>query len=150
AHATGGAGIIGTVPLTLDAGALTGSAVLQTNAITAGTARRIVAVYSGDNGYATRAAIVGETVNKVASTLAPVSSSQNPQVFGGPVTFTTPVTGVAGAAAPTGNVTFTDAGTSIGTAAIGAGGVATLTTSALGVGSHNITVTYAGDSNYNA
>ncbi len=54
--------------------------------------------------------------------------------------------------APTGTVTFTSAGTAIGTAAVGANGVAVLTTAAAGLplGVVQITATYDGDASFAA
>ena len=53
----------------------------------------------------------------------------------------------ASGTAPTGTVDFTDNGTSLGTATI-TSGVATLTVPSLAAGSHPITATYGGDTNY--
>jgi hypothetical protein len=67
-------------------------------------------------------------------------------VFGQSVTFTATVTGSSGT--PTGTVTFKNGSISLGTAALNGSGVATLTTSALAVGSgYSITAEYGGDSN---
>ena len=49
----------------------------------------------------------------------------------------------------TGSVTFKDGSTTVGEAIV-SGGLATLTTSTLAVGSHSLTATYNGDSNYGA
>ena len=48
----------------------------------------------------------------------------------------------------TGNVSFYDGATLLGSIAVGANKTAALTTSALAAGSHNITATYAGDTNF--
>ena len=47
-----------------------------------------------------------------------------------------------------GVVTFTDGSSTLGTASLNASGVATLTTSSLGVGSHSVAASYAGSGNY--
>jgi hypothetical protein len=60
------------------------------------------------------------------------------------LTLTATVTGIA----PTGNVTFRNGTTTLGTSAI-ANGTATLTTSFATVGSYSVTASYAGDSNNN-
>jgi hypothetical protein len=74
-----------------------------------------------------------------------VVSSQNPSTYGTPVTFTATVTSAATSPA-TGTVTFLDNGVSIGTGTLsGSPGTATLLISTLAVGTHPITVTYAGD-----
>jgi len=84
---------------------------------------------------------------------SPATSSQNPSAVGQSVTFTAGVSAVApGAAIPTGTVTFLDGAGSIGTGTLGplSGGLATLTTSALTAGTHNITAQYGGDSSFNS
>ncbi len=75
-----------------------------------------------------------------------VTSSNNPSAGTTPVTFTANVAGNCNV--PTGTVTFFDGGTPLGTQTLSAGASASLTTSALIVGSHNITVSYAGDANF--
>ena len=85
---------------------------------------------------------------QAAATIA-VVSSQNPSTYGTPVTFTATITSAATSPA-TGTVTFLDNGVSIGTGTLsGSPGTATLLISTLAVGTHPITVTYAGDS-YNS
>ena len=81
-------------------------------------------------------------------TTTTVASSSNPSGFGQSVTFTATVTPqVTGT--PTGTVTFSDGSQQIGQSTVSSG-VATLTTSALAIGSHSITASYSGDSNYGA
>jgi PKD repeat protein len=64
------------------------------------------------------------------------------------VTFTATVSAVApGSGTPTGSVTFFDNGTSLGTGVL-SGGVATLSTASLSVGTHPITATYTGSVNF--
>ena len=88
----------------------------------------------------TQAGLVGTTTSMI--------SSVNPSVSGQSVTFTAKVTPASGTTVPTGTVTFFDGTTSLGTGTLNASGVATLGTSALGVGSHSITANYGGDSNF--
>ena len=83
------------------------------------------------------------TIGKTAATVT-VVSSVNPSAYGANVTFTATLPATA-----TGSVTFLDNGVSIGTGAISAG-TATLSSSTLGVGTHPITVSYAGDGNFTA
>ena len=82
----------------------------------------------------------------VAATL---TSSSNPSTVGQPVAFKTTVAptlrGVIGT--PTGTVMFKDGSTVLATVNL-ASGTATFTTSTLAKGSHNITATYSGDSNF--
>ena len=78
-----------------------------------------------------------------------LASSANPAIVSQSVTFTATlaakVRGVT--AVPTGNVTFMDGSTAIGTAPL-SGGLARLTTGTLAIGTHTITAQYAGDSNF--
>jgi hypothetical protein len=78
-----------------------------------------------------------------------LTSSANPSSPGAAVTLTatvaSPVKGVT--AVPTGQVTFSNGGTALGTAAVNSG-VATLKTKPLPGGTYNITAQYSGDSNF--
>ena len=83
------------------------------------------------------------------ATTTTVSSSPNPSNFNSSVTITAHVSALIGG--PTsGNVTFKDGLTTLGTTAVGAGGNATLVTSALSVGIHSLTAQYAGTTGYSA
>jgi hypothetical protein len=86
---------------------------------------------------------VSLTVNKATPTLV-VTTSGTPSGFGNAVTFTAMVS-----TGPTGAVTFSDGGNSIGSGTL-SGNVATFTTSSLTFGAHTITATWPGNSNYNA
>jgi large repetitive protein len=79
-----------------------------------------------------------------------VTSSKNPSNFGDAVTFTATVSGSAGGTSPTGTVTFTDlsTGQTLGTATLNISQQATVTTSSLSTGSHNIQASYDGDGNF--
>jgi hypothetical protein len=71
-----------------------------------------------------------------------MATSATPTNYGASVTFTaTPPAGTAG------TITFYDGATQIGTGSI-AGGVATLTTATLSVGSHSITASWPGNVDY--
>ena len=88
----------------------------------------------------------GQTVNP-APTSTTVASSVNPSIVGQLVTFTATVANTAGAgistATPTGSVQFMDGPSLLGTPQTVSGlGTATLTTSALTVGTHPITAVY--------
>jgi hypothetical protein len=78
-----------------------------------------------------------------------VTSSANPSIPGQPVPFTATVTPPTGNPTPTGSVDFVDTttNTDLGTATL-SGGVATLTTSALGLGAHVIQANYGGDGTF--
>jgi ice-binding like protein/Big-like domain-containing protein len=92
-----------------------------------------------DTNTITRAACTTPTTTTTTVT----SLSANPSTMGQPVTFTATVTAANGST-PTGSVEFFDNGVALGTVAVDSSGHATLTTSALGVGSHNITAVYLG------
>jgi hypothetical protein len=88
------------------------------------------------------------TVNKANTTTA-IASSNNPSLFGVPLTFTATVTATPpGGSIPTGLVNFKDNSTPIVPAVTLVNGQATWTTSSLALGSHTIGANYAGDSNY--
>jgi hypothetical protein len=72
-----------------------------------------------------------------------LASSANPAPLGQPVTLTATVTAPSGT--PTGVVAFYDGTTLLGTAAVNANGVASLTISTLAAGDHSITAFYEGD-----
>lgn len=114
-------------------------------------AHAITAVYSGDTNYGNvTSTTVSQVINIVSATMT-ISGNPNPSIYGGTVVMTITVTGVNGVI-PTGTVTLTDAltGTQLGTGPIplDATGKAPYSTSALSAGSHPITATYSGDSNY--
>jgi hypothetical protein len=81
------------------------------------------------------------------ATTTVVTSNVNPAGAGATVTFTATVG--SGGAAPTGSVTFSDLGTTIGAGTLsttGGGQQATFATSSLAVGAHSIAALYTGDS----
>ncbi len=109
------------------------------------------AVYNGDATHSpsTSNAIVVNVEQD--NTTATLSSSLDPSHLGQPVTFTATITGTY--AAPTGSVAFFDGSSQIGTGTLAASGsssssagaasIATLTTSALALGTHSITAVFA-------
>ena len=110
-------------------------------------AHTIRADYSGDTNHQAGQATIPYTVNAAATTTT-LTSSVNPSSPAQSVTVTATVTStVAGTIG--GTVTFKDGANTLGTpSTVGTGGVATLATTALTVGSHNITAVYAGAGNY--
>lgn len=119
-----------------------GIATLTTTTLAAGS-DSIVAVYSGDaNTLASTSATLAEIVTDAASTVS-LSSSVNPASYGTSVTFTAQAT----ATASTGSMTFYDGATLLGVGTM-SGGSATYTASGLGSGTHSITASYGGDSDY--
>jgi hypothetical protein len=85
------------------------------------------------------------TVTQAGSTTQ-LSSSNTSVVVGTPVTFTASVLS-ATTGIPTGSIQFFDGSTALGTVALNQS-VATLTTSSLSVGSHSITASYGGDTDF--
>lgn len=109
---------------------------------------------SGATGYNANTGTLsgGQVVNKANSATA-LTSSQNASVFGQSVTFTATVSAVSpGSGNATGNVVFLDGGNPITgcTSVALSSGQAQCVTSALAVGNHTITTTYAGDTNFNS
>ena len=120
-----------------------GQAVLSSVGLTLG-AHSITAIYSGGSTYlASTSPALNETENQW-TTIATLSSSQNPSGFNQSVTFTATVTPNGGAAL-TGTVAFMDGSTTLATVAL-SNGSATYTTSTLSMGTHSISVSYAGAS----
>jgi sugar lactone lactonase YvrE len=98
------------------------------------------------------AAAAGQT-EYFTVTPAPVNLQLTPSSYyaaaGSPITFTANVTSwSAGAPNATGAVSFFDGGTALGIVPVNGAGQATLTTSTLSNGTHTITATYAGGTNY--
>jgi len=126
-----------------------GGAILTTSSLPLGT-NDVFAQYSGDSNYpGSDSPHLSQVVNKSNST-ATLTSSLNPSTFGQSINFTASVTPVSGTRTPTGNVTLKDAGAAISTAALDATGTAIIGVSNLSVGTHSLTVDYAGDANFNA
>ena len=79
-----------------------------------------------------------------------LTSSLNPSSSGSSVTFTATVSAVSPATGtPTGTVTFLNGTSALGTETL-SNGSAAFSTSGLSLGSHTITVSYSGDSTFNA
>ncbi|HEY3723817.1 MAG TPA: Ig-like domain-containing protein [Acidimicrobiia bacterium] len=127
----------------------TGTATCSTSALAPGS-HSVSAVYSGDSTFATSTSnTVTQVVNGIATTttLSPVPSP-NPSVFSGPVVISATV--ASGSGTPTGTVAFKDGGSNISgcSAQPLSSGVATCTTSALTVGAHSLTASYAASGNF--
>jgi len=144
-----GSGATGTVSFfdgatLLGTSTLTGGVATFISSVLGVASHSITSVYSGDASFnGSTAPVQTQTVNKAATTTSTVSSP-NPSSFGQAVTITATVAG-SGA---TGTVSFFDGATLLGTSTL-TSGVATITSSALGVGSHSITAVYSGDASFN-
>jgi large repetitive protein len=118
-----------------------GTATFSTNALVAET-HAIQATYNpaANSGFATSNATINQTVVNGTPTTTTLTSSQNPSTVNQSVTFTATVTGNCGT--PTGTVTFQDSGgLTLGTQTLNNSGVASVTTSMLSVGTHQISAT---------
>jgi hypothetical protein len=105
----------------------------------------LTATYSGDANFSGSSASLSQTVNQASTTLTLISSL-NPSGLDSPVTFTVTIAPQYGGQA-TGTIIFKDGTTTLGSSCV-VGNVASLTTSALAIGTHSVTATYSGDSNF--
>jgi hypothetical protein len=123
-----------------------GTAAFSTAALFAGS-HSITAVYSGDANFLTNTSAPStQTVLQASSTTA-IASSPDPITYDKPVTFTATVKSST-TIKPTGKVMFEDGAAVLGSGALSASGMATLSTSALSAGRHSITAFYSGDTNF--
>ncbi|MEO8682235.1 MAG: Ig-like domain repeat protein, partial [Vicinamibacterales bacterium] len=114
-----------------------------------GTATVTVAVQDNGGGANNTSASQTFTISVVQGTTATsVATSNTPSLFKVPITLTATVTPYPAGSLAGGVVTFKDGAATLGTAALGASNVATLTTSTLAVGTHSITAVLAGSSSY--
>ncbi|HEY3972480.1 MAG TPA: FG-GAP-like repeat-containing protein [Candidatus Sulfotelmatobacter sp.] len=86
----------------------------------------------------------------LGTTTAEVWSSPNPSNNGQTVIFTASISSLGFKITPTGTVTLFDGTTSLGSSSLNSSGVATLSTAALTIGTHSITASYSGDSNFSS
>jgi hypothetical protein len=152
----GGSAPTGTVGFTDDGTTMSGCGSVPLSGSTATCTQTpavgshtIVATYSGDSYYPSSASSnLTQTVNQDSTTTTVVSDTQ-PSFSGQSVTFTAVVTANApGAGTGTGNVTFKDGSTTLGTSALNGSGTTTFATNALSVSTHSMTAFYAGDTNF--
>ncbi|MFC5200271.1 beta strand repeat-containing protein [Streptomyces kaempferi] len=137
-----GATLIGTGTLAA------GVATLTTSTLSVGS-HPLTAVYGGDGDFSGSTSPVDTQTVNAADTTTTLASAPDPSSFGEGKVLTATVTAVApGMGSPSGTVSFFDGATLIGTGTL-AGGVATLTTSTLSVGSHALTAVYGGDGDFN-
>jgi hypothetical protein len=129
--------------LSLGSGTIAGGTVSVKTNLLLPPSDLITAAYSGDGNYESAVGTTTQTVAKYSPTSA-LTSSINPSVPGGSVTFTDTLS-----ANVTGTVSFTSGSTLLGSSTL-TNGVATLTTSTLPLGNNLITATYGGDGNDNA
>ncbi|MBB5317030.1 Ig-like domain repeat protein [Tunturibacter empetritectus] len=129
--------------LSLGLGTITGGTVSVTTTLLSPPSDLITATYSGDGNYNSAVGTTTQTVAKDSPT-STLTSSVNPSLPGGAVTFTDTLS-----ANVAGTVSFASGSTLLGSSTL-ANGVATFTTSTLPLGNNVIIATYGGDGNNNA
>ena len=138
---TDGSTNLGSVPLT----ASTGQASLTLSTLAPG-AHNIVATYSGDPDYtASASAPATVTVRQGNVTLA-LTATPARTTYSTPVIATIQLSG-DGVLPANPSVTLLDNGSPLATQTVNASGNATITTSTLAVGTHNLVAQYAGNAN---
>jgi hypothetical protein len=138
-----GANSLGTVALSV-----AGTAGVSTSALAVGT-HSAFADYAGDtNFYAHTSSVISQDVNK-APTTTTTTSSGNPEVVGDTVTFNLSVKPALNGV-PSGTIALLDGTSSIGSTTLDAAGNANINISNFTAGSHSITGSYAGDTNFTA
>jgi uncharacterized repeat protein (TIGR03803 family) len=132
---------------TLSSAGICTTSYVPTGTLAAGTySNDIQASFAAVGSYSAATASNNLTITKVVlpATIT-LTGAPNPVFLGNPITLAATVSSTAGT--PTGSVQFLD-----GTAPLGSfplvGGVASLVTSTLSLGSHNITALYSGDNNF--
>jgi hypothetical protein len=131
---------LGTVPV------VNGVATFSSNLLPIGT-DTVAAIYSGDAYFATTGGSATEVVTGFNS-VSVLTPTPNPSFVGQTVTLTAAVSGVGSTTVPTGVVIFYDSATIIGRGTLDATGHATLTTSTLSLGAHDLSFVYPGDLGY--
>jgi hypothetical protein len=130
----------------IGAGTLSGSPVTaQFTTSTLNVATHLITVaYAGDAyNSASNSGPLSQVVNQ-AQTETTIGASPSPGVAGAPVVITATVKPAAGTSAPGGMVIFTSGTTTLGSAALGAGGMATINPP-LAPGQYSIVAAYQGD-----
>jgi sugar lactone lactonase YvrE len=122
-----------------------GTYTFTTSSLSLGS-HTLTASFGGDTNYATTVSNKLSVTVKQASSSTALQSNLNPQIVGQNVVLTATVT--SDSPNPGGTVTFNDGPTSLGSKPVGPLGTATLTTSTLLFGAHNLTATYSGDTNH--
>jgi Big-like domain-containing protein/VCBS repeat protein len=129
--------------------ALAGGTATYTTSTLKGAAHTIKASYPGDATFGPSLGTVKQIVIGYPTSTT-LTSSLTPSMYGQMVSWTAQVT-TSGALPPTGTVAFTSSGIwgtfTVGTAALSASGIATLSKSNLDAGPYPLTAVYKGDAN---
>jgi hypothetical protein len=117
----------------------------QMSRLISGKEDAVIAALAASNEYFNNA-------QQQQATTTALASSANPAVSGQSVTFTATVAPANSRSSntPTGTVTFSDGGTTLGSGTLDATGKAVFTTSALSSGVHSILASYSGDLHFAA
>ena len=130
------------------AGQSEATATLVTTTLPVGTLTLKATYQPGDANTLASSITMGQTVNANTSTVAITSHAPNPSAWGQSITISAQVSPGSGLTAPTGNVSFKDGATVLGSAATDSNGLASFATSALGLGNRTLTAVYAGNGNF--
>lgn len=139
----------GATPLGIATLGATGAASLVVSSFPAGT-HSLTAAYAGNQSFQASTSPISTLPVAPDATLTGLTGTPDPAALGATVSFTAVVASPATTVIPTGAVTFYDGPSAIGTATLDAQGHAVFTTSALAIGAHSITASYAGDANFTA
>ncbi len=122
-----------------------GTATFSTSTLAVG-AHTITARYGGFGNFNPSSASLTETINTVFTTLA-LTATPNPANTGQAITITAAAAAQAGLT-PNGLITFRDGATVLGTSALNSSGTASLTLSALTIGTHPLQAILAAGSSF--
>lgn len=126
-----------------------GNAIIPLSGLRAGSHTLRVA-YQGDANHSGGMPTTFEQVVEAAPSTVTLTSNTGSSVFGEDVTFTATVTSDVVGVVPTGFVSLIAGGIEFDRQALDASGTATLTTSGLAVGMHDLTAHYEGDDDFGA
>lgn len=101
----------------------------------------LVANYSGDSNFIGSSGQISATVNPAPTVIGLTAPATAPGTI--PLTLAAEVSPSSGGTHPAGVVTFTDNGTTLGTASLNAAGVAVLKVNPLLVGAHSLSASFA-------
>jgi hypothetical protein len=107
---------------------------------------QVVASYPGNSNFKASTSEPTALASAMGTPTVVAIPSANPVPYGAAETLTATVTGSG--LTPTGAITFVDGTKQLGTGVLSSSGTAKYSSATLSVGSHSITATYAGDSNY--